>query len=90
MTGLVWNEIEKKWEFVNLRTNKVIAYTNDTDDYPLAHRPRALQKIIIRVCQCRFKMGHLNVTRYHNLNKCYTRIWVPINEWSTNVNRYHN
>ena len=30
---LVWNE--KKWEFVNLRSKKVIAYTNDTDDYPL-------------------------------------------------------
>ena len=54
------------------------------------HRPRVLQKLLYVLCECQFKMGQLNVNKYHNLNKCYTRIWVPINEGSTNMNRYHN
>ena len=53
-------------------------------------RPRVLQKLLYVLCECQFKMGQLNVNKYHNLNKCYTRIWVPINEGSTNMNRYHN
>ena len=34
-TELVWNMETSSWNFVNLRTKKIIAYTNDTDDYPL-------------------------------------------------------
>ena len=34
-TELVWNMETLSWNFVNLRSKKVIAYTNDTDDYPL-------------------------------------------------------
>ena len=32
---LTWNMESSSWNFFNLRTKKVIAYTNDTDDYPL-------------------------------------------------------
>ena len=34
-TELVWNMGSSSWNFINLRTKKVIAYNNDTDDYPL-------------------------------------------------------
>ena len=38
-TDLVWSTETFSWNFVNLRNKKVIAYTNDTDDYPLGiHR----------------------------------------------------
>ena len=34
-TELVYNRKSQSWDFVSLRTKKVIAYTKDTDDYPL-------------------------------------------------------
>ena len=37
-TSLAWNKDRSRWEFLNRTDKTVIAFCNDTSEYPLGHQ----------------------------------------------------